>query len=91
MKKTFLLFFFAIMWNGLFAQTTDEKIRQAADVLGVPFNDLLLFVQTHQKTATSDYKIGDTGPAGGIIFFDKGNNPDGWRFLMRRHRILTVG
>jgi len=27
------------------------------------------------------YKIGDTGPAGGIIFFDKGNNSGGWRYL----------
>ena len=27
------------------------------------------------------YKIGDTGPAGGIIFYDKGNNVDGWRYL----------
>ena len=27
------------------------------------------------------YKIGDTGPAGGIIFYDKGNNSGGWRYL----------
>jgi hypothetical protein len=27
------------------------------------------------------YKIGDTGPAGGLIFYDKGNNSDGWRYL----------
>jgi hypothetical protein len=27
------------------------------------------------------YKIGDTGPAGGIVFYDKGNNVDGWRYL----------
>ena len=27
------------------------------------------------------YKIGDTGPAGGIIFYDKGNNNGGWRYL----------
>jgi len=27
------------------------------------------------------YKIGDTGPAGGLIFFDKGNNSGGWRYL----------
>jgi len=27
------------------------------------------------------YKIGDTGPAGGIIFYDKGKATDGWRFL----------
>jgi len=29
----------------------------------------------------TSYKVGDTGPAGGIIFYDKGNNSDGWRYL----------
>jgi len=27
------------------------------------------------------YKIGDKGPAGGLIFYDKGNNSGGWRYL----------
>jgi hypothetical protein len=27
------------------------------------------------------YKIGDTGPAGGIVFYDKGNSNGGWRYL----------
>jgi hypothetical protein len=27
------------------------------------------------------YKIGDTGPAGGLIFYDKGNNSGGWRYM----------
>ena len=27
------------------------------------------------------YRIGDTGPAGGLIFYDKGNNSGGWRYL----------
>ena len=28
-----------------------------------------------------DYKVGDEGPAGGIIFYDKGEYSDGWRYL----------
>ena len=32
-------------------------------------------------SATVTYKIGDTGPAGGLIFYDKGNNSAGWRYL----------
>jgi len=34
--------------------------------------------------ATEDPKairVGDTGPAGGIVFYDKGKFSDGWRFL----------
>jgi hypothetical protein len=31
--------------------------------------------------AASGYKIGDTGPAGGIIFYVKSNNIGGWRYL----------
>jgi hypothetical protein len=31
--------------------------------------------------ATPAYKIGDTGPAGGLIFYDKGNSQGGWRYL----------
>lgn len=27
------------------------------------------------------YQVGDTGPAGGIIFHDKGSYSDGWRYL----------
>ncbi|MDR1898983.1 MAG: hypothetical protein LBQ55_03145 [Treponema sp.] len=29
----------------------------------------------------SDYRIGDWGPAGGIVFYDKGKVSDGWRYL----------
>ncbi|MCC5910450.1 MAG: S-layer homology domain-containing protein, partial [Clostridiaceae bacterium] len=32
-------------------------------------------------TTVTAYEIGDTGPAGGIIFYDKGNDDDGWRYL----------
>jgi len=27
------------------------------------------------------YRVGDVGPAGGIIYFDKGFSQDGWRYL----------
>ncbi|WP_461246269.1 CsgG/HfaB family protein [Treponema sp. R6D11] len=36
---------------------------------------------TSTKAATPTYKIGDTGPAGGFIFYDKGNNRGGWQYL----------
>ena len=31
--------------------------------------------------AVKTYKIGDKGPAGGCIFYDKGSVSDGWRYL----------
>ncbi len=33
------------------------------------------------KVWDGPYQIGDTGPAGGIIFHDQGNSTDGWRYL----------
>jgi hypothetical protein len=32
-------------------------------------------------TATTTYAIGDIGPAGGVVFYDKGSNSNGWRYL----------
>ena len=29
----------------------------------------------------SDYKVGDIGPAGGYIFYDRGYYENGWRYL----------
>ncbi|MDR1955758.1 MAG: DUF1566 domain-containing protein, partial [Treponema sp.] len=31
--------------------------------------------------APTTYKIGDTGPAGGIVFYDMGFSMNGWRYL----------
>lgn len=28
-----------------------------------------------------EYQIGDTGPAGGIVFYDKGSYSEGWRYM----------
>jgi TolB-like protein len=36
--------------------------------------------QPTQKTGAT-YKIGDWGPAGGVVFYDKGSVSNGWRYL----------
>lgn len=30
---------------------------------------------------TDEYSIGDTGPAGGVVFYDKGSYSNGWRYI----------
>ena len=34
-----------------------------------------------QAQNVQTYRVGGEGPAGGIIFYDKGNNSGGWRYL----------
>jgi len=38
-------------------------------------------VQTGRAGTSRQYFIGDEGPAGGIVFFDKGEFSNGWRYL----------
>ncbi len=40
--------------------------------------DMVLYVKW---TDTAPYALRDTGPAGGLIFYDKGSYTDGWRYL----------
>jgi TolB-like protein len=41
--------------------------------------------QTNRQAAAPaqpvSYKVGDKGPAGGIVFYDKGNKSNGWQYL----------
>ena len=45
---------------------------------GVPGQVLKL---SNSRIPTWSYTLGSTGPAGGVIFYDKGDYSDGWRYL----------
>lgn len=42
---------------------------------------IISFSYTNQNAQGKYYNIGDRGPAGGWIFYDKGDSTDGWRYL----------
>jgi hypothetical protein len=42
---------------------------------------LIAFTACNVNAQSKTYKIGDSGPAGGWIFYDKGKVSDGWRYL----------
>ncbi|HNX23313.1 MAG TPA: hypothetical protein PKG60_04655 [Spirochaetota bacterium] len=42
---------------------------------------IISFTSVEGKAEGKTYKIGDCGPAGGWIFYDKGEYSDGWQYL----------
>lgn len=40
-----------------------------------------LVIALATAASAQEYKIGDRGPAGGIVFHDKGSTTEGWRWL----------
>jgi hypothetical protein len=35
----------------------------------------------NEVSFTTEYRVGETGPAGGIIFYDQGSKKNGWRYM----------
>lgn len=42
---------------------------------------LTLYFMDQLGAKQGKYAIGDRGPGGGIVFYDKGNNSNGWRYI----------
>lgn len=51
-------------------------LMQPGDVFIMPAGNIVLYVAWERI-----YRIGQSGPAGGIVFYDKGSTSDDWRYL----------
>ena len=51
---------------------------------------LVMITFSFSSCAKKEYKVGDIGPAGGYIFYDKGSYSNGWRYLEAAPADLRV-
>ena len=58
---------------------TTPGVSYIIEVKGFDSTESGTYEIRHQSYKT--YQIGERGPAGGIVFYDKGNFSDGWRYL----------
>lgn len=68
---------FMSVLSGLAPNTTYYIRAYAVNDLGPAYGEEFEFTTLQNIT----YAIGDEGPAGGIIFYDKGSYSQGWRYL----------
>jgi hypothetical protein len=63
----------------------DRKVSNSYDIIAEFIKKFILNMDNKEKNLKMEqiYKVGDFGPAGGIISYDKGYYSDGWRFIER--------
>lgn len=60
-------------------KTCGAEITESIPATGHDFNDMNICIRCGFKEPF--YKTGDKGPAGGYVFYDKGDYSGGWRYL----------
>jgi hypothetical protein len=77
-------------WHGKISVSETGSLTFNASAMDMNSVQLYFGTATATLTGSNDivtipvdrvYYIGDTGPAGGLIFYDKGSFSDGWRYL----------
>lgn len=72
--------------SGLSSLTTYYVRAYVTTSVGTVYGGQVSFM-----TAEHVYAIGETGPAGGKVFYDKGSYSSGWRYLEAASTDLSVG
>jgi len=75
---------YRIILRAVDVQSTQVIGQFNKNISAIPTISTLLGIgapTTPTPTYSSEYTIGDPGPAGGIIFYDKGDTSGGWRYL----------
>jgi len=68
--------------KGQFIHSSNDFMRSSSRELYTGINTLMaMFITGIPPIASGNYRVGDIGPAGGYIFYDKGRVSDGWRYL----------
>jgi len=68
--------------NGRISHQTSQFMSNASsDIYNKTAELVSIFLKSLSSGVGRTYKIGETGPAGGTIFYDKGYISDGWRYL----------
>jgi formylglycine-generating enzyme required for sulfatase activity len=73
-------------WSGV-SNATNSTRRANADPMTVYDNIGFRVV----RRPTVNYAIGDIGPAGGLVFYDKGSYSNGWRYLEATPYDQSIG
>ncbi|WP_296148207.1 hypothetical protein [uncultured Flavobacterium sp.] len=66
-----------------------KKIEISGETITI-VNDSKNIILQKKCEVTVSYLIGDEGPAGGIVFYDKGSYSTGWRYIEVSKTELTV-
>ena len=64
----------AAYWN------IDRRMALLADRIDIATEPKHILLNRHCQDSET-YELGDVGPAGGIVFFDKGSYSNGWRYM----------